>query len=807
MAWFSGKIISIRWEDPLKSWYVLRMMLPPPDNEVAVVGTIHQDVEPGDFLGFTAHWVVNPKHGHQLEIEQAPALPPAENAEYITKCLAQEGISPKVLRALRKYAEKEGLKFGHLIRDPDRMSNIPGVGLISAQLIKDRWQSIVALHQTLVYLTQLGITSSQISAIRRVFGNDVEAVLAEDPWQLVRAIRIDFHTADVIAQKIGLDLTSPLRARAAVSYGVEAARGHGHLYTLGRDIVHEVAKLAPDLGSAETVTKTLKTQHNEGELVIDRKTRPGTLAIYEPWCWEVEEESARLLIERFHTSPDPEGLEVYAEGLSSTGPKTAKAYKSFCEGEATLREVATAAVLERQENPHNTVQLGDDQIQGAINALCEPVSIITGLPGTGKTFLLKTVVRLLLDAGVCPLLIAPTGMAAKRMEAATGAPAATIHRAFQAQKPPEEDTGREASYIGVLNTGGTVPDDISRIWGNGPHELHDARVVLLDEASMLDQHLLWRVLGATQATCRLVFVGDAAQLPSVGPGDVLRQTITSGVIPVVNLTKIFRQDEAGDIVRAAHDIHGGEVPTYDQQGEFTLLGVAQERDALQAIKKIVGRLWTRSQKGQDTPSFQVISPRHKGVVGVTNLNATLRELINPPQEGVNEVQVKDAVIREGDRITVVKNDYTRGVFNGDVGKVVRIDRNRKEISVKIHGSPPTYVIFPLSEVSRWLRLAYAVTVHRAQGQEFDMVVMPLVRSFHHQLQRNLLYTAVTRAKEKVVLIGHRKALARAVYSDGDEKRRTLFADRLKKYFDLYFAGDPSVLKMPGVVRPPVAGEF
>lgn len=794
MAWHSGKILRIRWQDPSTSKYILSLDIQ--GEIVAVVGTIHQEVVVGDTLGFCAGWVSHPKYGTQLEITRAPALPPTENPDHIQNLLEQDGVSSKVLTALRKYAEKQKTPFKDLIASSKDMQKVPGVGLLSAQLIQDRWRAIVAIEQSLEFLIQLGISGQKLGMIRHAFGNAVEEVLSEDPWQLLRIPGIDFPMVDKIALKLRLDPKDPKRAAAAILQSVDSARGHGHLYTISREVAGQVNLLTPDLADASMIAASLKQAHQEGDLVIDRDTRKGTLAIYSPWCFEVEEASAKMLRDRVLHPPDLESQRIYAEGLASTGPGAQDALDKYITGEGNLQEVASAALSEWQKNNADIIQLDVDQRQGAINALCEPVSIITGLPGTGKTTLLQSVVRVLLGAGIAPLLIAPTGMAAKRMEAATKAPASTIHRAFGAQKPQDSSEGGEATYVGVTMTAGaSVPEDISRVWGHGPHIPHGAQVVIMDEASMLDQHLLWRCLGATLPSCRFIFVGDAAQLPSVGPGDVLRQMINSKTIPVVNLTKIFRQDEAGDIVQAAHSIHAGIDPKIKSQGEFTLLEASSEEEALEAIKRIVGKLWRHSQKdGLHALSFQVISPRHKGLVGVTNLNSELRELINPREPGTQEVHIRDAVIREGDRVTIVKNDYQKGIFNGDVGKVLRINRREKEVTVKVHGAPSTYVVFPLNTVGKWLRLAYAVTVHRAQGQEFDVVVMPLVNGFHRQLQRNLIYTAITRAREKVILVGHRSALTRAVHSEGSDVRRTLFADRLQKFFREAEKGSPRIDK-------------
>jgi exodeoxyribonuclease V alpha subunit len=421
--------------------------------------------------------------------------------------------------------------------------------------------------------------------------------------------------------------------------------------------------------------------------------------------------------------------------------------------------------------------LSATQLAGAMNALTAPVSVLTGLPGTGKTTTLKAVVSVLKDAEVPFLLCAPTGIAAKRMSALTGAEAATIHRAFGARgwKKGED---REATYVGVVGDaqGVETSDGSAEEWGHGPDNPHPARVVIVDEFSMVDQHLLFRLLTCTGPTCRLVFVGDAAQLPSVGAGNVLRDILETGRFPTVSLTEIFRQEGTSGIVVAAHAVHRGEVPDYNGGPDFVLIGIRSEDDILNTVVDIAGRLYGKRR------NFQVLSPRHAGTLGVTNLNQKLREVINPKAAGLAEMRLGSEIVRENDRIMVVKNNYDLGIFNGDVGKIVRVDLKAGKVEIKIHGPPVQNVIIPSKDAPTYLRMAYAMTVHKSQGQEYDVIVLPMTKGFGHQLQRNLFYTAITRARKQVLLVGHSEAVARAVYNDREDARNTLFPDRLNLIF-------------------------
>ena len=391
-----------------------------------------------------------------------------------------------------------------------------------------------------------------------------------------------------------------------------------------------------------------------------------------------------------------------------------------------------------------------------------------------NTTSLRAAVRILQDASVPFLLCAPTGIAAKNLSALTGAPASTIHRAFAAKG--SSDDRRARTYAGV--TGNTnraaVGVDGGEGWGYGPDNPHPADVVIIDEASMVDQHLLFRLLDCTKPDARLVFVGDYEQLPSVGPGNVLRDLIASKLFPTVKLTQVFRQDDTSGIVYAAHSMVKGEVPEPDK--DFLLLPIRDEEEVLAIILKIATKFYAAGA------NFQILSPKHQGTVGVTNLNARLRELLNPAAPGLAEMRLGKETVREGDRIMVIKNDYKLGVFNGDVGKVSRVDRVTKIVQIQVFGEPPLLVDIEFKDVPKLLVLAYACTVHKAQGLEYDRIVMPLVRGFYHQLQRNLLYTAITRAKKQVVLVGHYEALATAVHNAKQDERATLFLDRLVRGF-------------------------
>jgi exodeoxyribonuclease V alpha subunit len=528
--------------------------------------------------------------------------------------------------------------------------------------------------------------------------------------------------------------------------------------------------MVPDTGKP-IIAKALAALHKKGLLVIDKKTRPGTTAVYEPWSHLMEKEAAELLVERVKIAqllPGEDRTVRYLKDLGSVGPLTEKAAKSGRK-KGRLERVVRVAIEEWGSQAR--LVLSEPQKDGIFNALTAPVSVLAGLPGTGKTTSLRAAVRILQDASVPFLLCAPTGIAAKNLSALTGATASTIHRAFSAKGISDNKRARTyagvtgaSSRAGIGGPGGTE-------WGYSQDNPHPADVIIIDEASMVDQHLIFRLLDCTKPDARLVFVGDYAQLPSVGPGNVLRDLIASALFPTIKLTQIFRQDDTSGIVYAAHAMHNGEVPETDK--DFRLFSIRDEDEVLEAILKIAEKFYA------NRVNFQILSPKHKGTVGVTNLNARLRELLNPAAPGLAEMKLGRETVREGDRIMVIKNNYKLNIYNGDVGNVSRVDRAKKEVEIKIFGEPPLFVRITFKEVPKLLVLAYACTVHKSQGLEYDRIVMPLVRGFHHQLQRNLLYTAITRAKKQVILLGHHEALVTAVHNAKEDERATLFLDRLR----------------------------
>jgi len=670
-TYFSGRVASIVYENA--DFYVLRVVL---DNDTSLLktpvavrgGFATLVVRPGTWLSFEGKWEEHAAYGKQVAVTRFPVAPPTWTTESILSLLSANNVGTTTCSTLRKTLG-ENLHAALLQGEEGLLPS--GLDDFTRLHVLARWKSAVAHIKSTAFLYDVGVPQKVVGRVWAVLGDQAEEVLTSDPWSLLKVDGITFQQADEVAQRLGLPMDNPLRARGAAVFALKQARWEGHLYLTPSELSDAVRNLAPGLGAVSGSTLAAELV-GAGSAVVEQVN--GVTAIYDPWLLHLERDTAEGLRERAASSVDP-----------------------------VLRQRSEDALREWCDTHH--VALTASQMQAALNALTEPVSVLTGLPGTGKTTTLRAVVSVLKEQGVPFLLCAPTGIAAKRMASVANAPASTVHRAFGAKNPGTSNE-REATYVGVVGDANVTEGSAGsgERWEYGPDNIHPARVVICDESSMLDQHLLYRIVSATSG--RLVFVGDAAQLPSVGPGDVLRNMIASKQFPTVALTEIFRQSDTSGIVIAAHDMHAGNVPTSDGK-DFVLVEATEEDAAAAVIIKVAQRLYDARA------NFQVLSPRHAGASGVTTLNQRLRAILNPGQAGLTEVRLGTETVREDDRVMVVKNDYNLDVYNGDVGKVSRVDRKAREIEVLLHNEVPArQVRFSFTDAASKLRLAYAQTVHK-----------------------------------------------------------------------------------------------
>ena len=720
-----------------------------------------QNVKIGTWVSFEGKWDNHPTYGRQLTVTRSPSPVQRWSDEKALAALSGNGVGPSIRSQIQIAAHSKGLSIQELL-DAGDLSDLACDPLIQAHAVS-RWRSLRTYLDAASFMRDSGLPQKVVGKVWAKFGSDIEEALLRDPWVLVRVAGITFKEADKVAIKMGVSLDNPGRVQGAVLSSLKENVFEGHLYATTSQLVEKVrSKISNPTPSPRQIAEALAELKRLGSLVVEKNG--DQKVVYDSWHHRAEVRCATLLTERANAS---------TEGLAEAFAKVSQSVEALHKAGAGLTELSEAAV--RNWSEATDIHLTQDQLEAATEALTAPVSILTGLPGTGKTTTLRAVVSVARDMGTNLLLVAPTGIAAKRMASVTGAEASTVHRAFGAKGFQKDDEERESTYIGIVGSSERKDDDSHKDeWEYGEDNPHPAELVVVDESSMLDLHMLHRILTSTRKDCRIMFVGDPFQLPSVGAGDILNSLCRSETFPHRHLDKVFRQEETSGIVLASHDVHVGKVPAPDGK-DFLLLEAYDESHAADAIEKVAKKLYSLRK------NFQVLSPRHAGDAGVTALNERLRLSLNPSAPGTVEMRFGSGLVREGDRVMVVKNDYNTGVYNGDVGKVSRIDRKSKEVELKIFegtGLPPKLVRYPFSKVSKMIRLSYAQTVHKSQGQEYDVIVIPVLNSFGRQLQRNLFYTAITRAKQKVFLVGQHSAVGRAVMNDKAQKRNSLLSERI-----------------------------
>lgn len=696
-------------------FYILNMEVFDSDPPIAkgmetARGHIHGliQISTGIPIRLIGSWTRHAKYGRQFGVRSWEPFDGSvpDIALFLSTCV--EGFrDPKVATA---FATIGPSVFGLMTARAGSLQESPPGGLtpeeVEAALLG--WERTIAVRDLAELLRAGGLGASEARLAILRFGMDAPSIIRANPYRLMEILGFSFPDVDQLARKLGVPEDDPRRVEGAALWALQTSAYDGHLYLSRREIVKTAVSLVHDhhltsiKGSGEAFMKATQSLIEQKAVRED----PG-VGVYLPTYWDYERTAASLLGELLKPKPidiDP---------------------KPF--------------IVEYERS--NKIQLSDQQ-RVAVEQLVEhPVLVLTGLPGTGKTTAVRALVRFFEEARINFALMAPTGIAAKRLAAVTGHSASTIHRA--------------------LHFDGTS-------WGYGAHNRYITDAVIVDEMSMVDQELFYRLLSALRPGTRLVLVGDDAQLPSVGPGNVLRELIACPDVPSVRLSQIFRQSEQGEIVGNSHRINRGEPPELvdpKADTEFKFVRVSDEERIVGFVVEMAAKLKAKNA------NFQVLSPKYDGTVGVTNLNERLRDRLNPP--GPKEWKRGDQHFRLGDRLMVVRNDYKRSVYNGDVGKL--IDIGRDTLLVKIHGvgdGVDMEVEFTEQAAEEKLRLAYAITVHKSQGSEFDTIILPIVRDQGRMLQRNLLYTAVTRAKKRVWLLGEEIAIQKAVANDKVVQRNT-----------------------------------
>jgi len=729
-----GTVERVTYYNEETGYSVIRLSVPGQSGLVTVVGNL-PEVNPGESLRLEGTWTTHPQYGRQFKAERCEQALPA-TVEGLRRYLGSglvKGVGPVTAARIVQRFGTDTLRV--LDEEPQRLREALGVGPKRAAAIAKAWEEQKRIREVMLFLQSHGVTTGLAVKIYKTYGDDALRVVQGDPYRLARDIwGVGFKTADKIARDLGLPPDAPSRIQAGVAHALSQLADEGHVYAPEEELVAEAARLLDvspglvraaieDLDADEVVRRETLVYPLPGE------KRPAASR-------EVHEERAVYLAPFYYGEV---GVTRRLQALVES-PATRLALFRSVDWDALLTQVTRGS----------TVELSPEQREAVRAVLTHKVTVLTGGPGTGKTVSVRTVIGALEAMGCRYALCAPTGRAAKRLSEATDRPAKTIHRMLEYS--PQEGFRR-----------------------NEKHPL-EVDCLIVDEASMLDLLLTNHLLKAVDPAAHILFVGDVDQLPSVGAGDVLRDIIASGRAAVVRLTTIFRQAADSGIVVNAHRVNQGQMPILNRFDDFYFFSKEDPQEAADLIVDIVQQRIPRKFGLDSVNDVQVLAPMYRGACGVANLNARLQEALNPASPLKVERRLGGRAFRVGDKVMQVRNNYDKDVYNGDIGRVTRIDPVEQTLVVTIDGRP---VVYDWSEADELVH-AFAVSVHKSQGSEYTAVVMPVVTQHYLMLQRNLLYTAITRARRLVVLVGTRRAIGIAVHNDKVRERHSGLGVRLRE---------------------------
>lgn len=704
----SGVVERITYVNEENGYTVLRLKSRGHHDLVTVVGNL-PGLNPGSVLDLKGSWKTDPRYGKQFLVSSFNEKMPA-TAAGIEKYLGSgliKGIGPVYAKRIVKKFREDTLKV--IEEEPDLLLEIEGIGQKRIDMIKKAWEEQKEVRNIMIFLQSHGVSTSYGVKIFKAYGNEGIEIVKENPYRLADDIwGIGFKTADRIAANLGFNPHSYERIRSGVSYVLSRMSDEGHCYANRDVIIEEGARLLETEGAlvSEAIDRMLK----EGALIEDLDQ-----AIYLPVFYHSERGTARRIRE------------------------IAKAENPFASRPIgdVLRQI------ERQKR----INYDEIQRKAIIEAARSKFMVLTGGPGTGKTFTSLGIISLYKALGTDIQLAAPTGRAAKRLSEVTGMEAKTIHRLLEF-KPGQGYARNELDPI-------------------------KCDLLIIDEVSMVDLILMYNLLKALDNNTVVILVGDVDQLPSVGPGNVLRDIIDSACISVVRLTNIFRQARGSMIITNAHRVNQGQMPIYRgrQDRDFFFIQQEDPEKVAQEIVDLVSSRLPKYYRVDPVKDIQVLCPMLRGSTGAHNINSLLQERLSP--KGIS-VSYGGTVYRKGDKVMQIKNNYDKNVFNGDIGFIEEIDQEDRSISISFDGRSVDYDYSDLDE----LVLSYACTVHKSQGSEYPIVVAPLTSQHYMMLQRNLLYTCITRAKRVFVLVGTKQAIGMAVSNNKIAKRNTRLNHRI-----------------------------
>ena len=710
----AGLVERVTFHNSENGFCVLRTKARGHRDVVTVVGHA-ATIAAGEWITASGEWVNDRTHGQQFKARFLRTSPPT-SAEGIEKYLSSgmiRGVGPVYARKLvRAFGEKV---FDVIEATPDRLREVDGIGPVRAASILAAWAEQKAVREIMVFLHSHGVGTARAVRIFKTYGADAIQVMTENPYRLARDIRgIGFKTADAIAMKLGIEKTAMIRVRAGISYALTEAMDEGHCGLPTEELIPLAEKLLEV--PPELICAALDLELQEGTVVADR--------VGETPC---------VFLAGLHRAE-----RIIAERLMRIANGTLPWH--WIDPDKALPWVAQRIGL----------ALAESQVAAIRLALISKVLVMTGGPGVGKTTIVRGILRILAAKGTNLLLCAPTGRAAKRMTEATGFEAKTIHRLLEVDPKG-----------GGFKRSDDNPLDCDRL--------------VVDEASMVDVMLMQALMKAVPDRAALLIVGDINQLPSVGPGQVLADVISSGIVPVVRLTEVFRQAAQSRIITSAHRINQGSIPDLSPPGTESDFYFVQTDDPETAVGRVIElvKTWIPKRFGFDPiRDIQVLCPMNRGGVGARSLNIELQAALNPA--GDRKVERFGWTFAPSDKVMQIENDYDKEVYNGDIGYIDDVDPNAGEILASFDGRSVTYGFGELD----MLVPAYATTIHKSQGSEYPAVIIPVLTQHYAMLQRNLLYTGVTRGKRLVVLVGQKQAIAIAVRNVSGRRRWSKLGEQL-----------------------------
>lgn len=731
----------ITYQSPKTGYSVLKCAVKNYHDLVTVVGNL-VDANVGSVLLIDGNWKVDARYGRQFLAERWEETMPA-TVFGIEKYLGSgliKGVGPKFAKKIVQQFGTDTLEI--IETDVQRLLEVPGIGKKRVDKIAESWERQKEIKNVMLFLQDHGVSTAFAAKIYRQYGNESIPKVKENPFCLADDIwGIGFKTADSIAMKLGIGKEAFIRLRSGIMYTLSELAEEGHVYA-GRDqLIRKASVLleAEDTSIIMTMDQMMKDEELICEKIMVPQFAPDEV-IPEDAAKEIEKECIYLPPFYFAETGAANKLKKLA-----AEPAADRLWVSLMKARQDTGNPELSVDVEKIQN---TVKMKYDEVQveAIRRAATAKVLVLTGGPGTGKTTTTQGIIAAYRTFGLNILLAAPTGRAARRMTEATGLEAKTIHRLLEF-KPSEGYQKNEETPL-------------------------EGDVLIVDECSMIDIILMNALMKAIPPHMRLILVGDIDQLPSVGAGNVLRDVIDSEAFPVVRLTRIFRQAQTSRIIMNAHKINAGQMPDISN-GKNTDFFFMQEEDPEKAAKKIVELVHKKLPGYYGTPAsqIQVLTPMQRGVVGAANLNMVLQEALNPQGEGLRR---SGFVYRTNDKVMQVKNNYDKEVFNGDIGIIESVDMQDRTLLVNFDGRSIEYDAAELDELVH----AYATTIHKAQGSEYPIVVMPVLMNHYVMLQRNLIYTGITRAKKILVMIGTKKALSYAVRNLTVTRRNTLLKERL-----------------------------